>query len=325
VVSVALQPESIVAVEAEAELALVARAVGGDDQAFRSLVERHQGRIVALLHRLCGCPEQALDLAQETFLAAYRHLGSFRQDSRFSTWLHAIAVNQARSAARRRRPTASLDAVASDGRRQIPEPVAHGPAVSAGLEQAELALRIAAVERAVSRSPELARLVAAPSAAVAAGEPQRAARQPLAQPGSEADKLAEPLEVMVRGPVGREKLLAYVASLGLTTMPRGAEVLELVGPEEAVAAFLADPLGAGPSFRAPPSAKGSPVPGEAALLASEAGDGEAKAAWSDRRPGGPAGTSGELARATPAAAAPPRRILVRVIELPAAGGEPSEP
>jgi RNA polymerase sigma-70 factor (ECF subfamily) len=144
VVSVALQPDSVVAVEAEAELALVARAVGGDDQAFRSLVERHQGRIVALLHRLCGCPEQALDLAQETFLSAYRHLGSFRHDSRFSTWLHAIAVNQARSAARRRRPTASLDAVASDGRPLCPEPAANGPAVSAGLEREELARRIAA-------------------------------------------------------------------------------------------------------------------------------------------------------------------------------------
>lgn len=143
-VSVALQPESVVAVEPEAELGLVARAVAGDDQAFRSLVERYQGRIVALLHRLCGCPEQALDLAQETFLSAYRHLGSFRHDSRFSTWLHSIAVNQARSAARRRRPTASLDAVASDGRRQIPEPVAVGPTVSAGLEREDLARRIAA-------------------------------------------------------------------------------------------------------------------------------------------------------------------------------------
>jgi RNA polymerase sigma-70 factor (ECF subfamily) len=144
VVSVAVQPESVVAVETEADLALVARAVAGDGGAFRSLVERHQGKIVALLHRLCGCPEQALDLAQETFLSAFRHLGSFRHDSRFSTWLHAIAVNQARSAARRRRPVASLGALAPDGRPQIPEPTAAGPAVSAGLEQEELACRIAA-------------------------------------------------------------------------------------------------------------------------------------------------------------------------------------
>jgi RNA polymerase sigma-70 factor (ECF subfamily) len=144
VVSVALKPEIAVAVEPEADLALVTRAAAGDDDAFRALVERHQGRIVAVLHRLCGCPEQALDLAQETFLSAYRHLGSFRHDSRFSTWLHAIAVNQARSAARRRRPVASLDALAPDGRPHCPEPAATGPVVSAGLEQAELAGRVGA-------------------------------------------------------------------------------------------------------------------------------------------------------------------------------------
>lgn len=123
---------------------LVARAAAGDATAFRELVERHQTRIVSLLSRLCGCSEQALDLAQETFLAAYRHLRSFRQESSFSTWLHAIAVNQARSAARRRRPAASLDAVSADGRRQCPEPAAELPEVSAGLEREELARGIAA-------------------------------------------------------------------------------------------------------------------------------------------------------------------------------------
>lgn len=172
-------------------------------------------------------------------------------------------------------------------------------------------------------SDSVAARAVAPADAVAAGEPQRAARKRLDKTGAEAE-FAEPLEVMVRGPVGREKLLARIASLGLAAMPDGAEVLELVGPEEAVAAFLADPLGA------PPSAKGLPVPGEAALLASEARDREAKPAWSDRRPGGPEGTSGELARAAPAPTAPAptapaRRILIRVVELPAAGGEPSEP
>jgi len=123
---------------------LVARAAAGDAEAFRGLVERHQARIVSLLHRLCGCSEQALDLAQETFLAAWRHLDSFRQESRFSTWLHAIAVNQARAAGRRRRPVAVLDAVTPAGGRLVAEPVAAGPAVSAGLEQEDLARRLAA-------------------------------------------------------------------------------------------------------------------------------------------------------------------------------------
>ena len=134
----------------------VARAAAGDADAFRTLVERHERRIVALLHRLCGCPERALDLAQETFLSAHRHLGSFRHESRFSTWLHAIAVNHARAAGRRRRPVASLDAVAADGRPVIAEPAADLPPVSAGLEHADLARRIAAaLERLDGRYREV--------------------------------------------------------------------------------------------------------------------------------------------------------------------------
>lgn len=139
-----MQPDSVAVDRDPTDRVLVARAAAGEADAFRALVERHQARIVSLLHRLCGCPEQALDLAQETFVAAYRHLGSFRQESRFSTWLHAIAVNQARSAARRRRPVASLDAVAADGRRSCPEPTADVPAASATLEREELAGRITA-------------------------------------------------------------------------------------------------------------------------------------------------------------------------------------
>jgi len=148
---VAGQPEGIIDQQDEADGPLVAGAVTGDAEAFRTLVERHQRRILALLQRLCGCPEQALDLAQETFLAAHRHLASFRQESRFSTWLHAIAVNQARAAARRHRPVASLDAAGPEGRSQAAEPEAAGPAVSAGLEREELAARIG---RALDRLDE---------------------------------------------------------------------------------------------------------------------------------------------------------------------------
>ncbi len=150
------QPESVVTDPTAADGPLVVRAAAGDAGAFRMLVERHERRIVALLHRLCGCPEQALDLAQETFLSAHRHLGSFRHESRFSTWLHAIAVNHARAAGRRRRPTASLQMVAADGRPLIAEPAADLPPVSAGLEREELARRIAtALDRLDARYREV--------------------------------------------------------------------------------------------------------------------------------------------------------------------------
>jgi len=74
---------------------LIARVVVGDDRhAFSELVRRHQSAVRALLRRLAaGNQALADDLAQETFLLAYRNLRSFRQDAKFSTWLYRIATN----------------------------------------------------------------------------------------------------------------------------------------------------------------------------------------------------------------------------------------
>lgn len=81
--------------EAQARLdaALVARAVGhADARAFEMLVRRHQGLVRAQLRRLLGRDAaMADDLAQETFVLAWRKLEQFRGDSRFSTWLYRIA------------------------------------------------------------------------------------------------------------------------------------------------------------------------------------------------------------------------------------------
>ncbi len=84
---------------------LIARVVVQDDRhAFGELVRRHQSTVRATLRRLtAGNHALADDLAQETFLAAYRNLRSFRQDARFSTWLFRIATNAFLADARRRR------------------------------------------------------------------------------------------------------------------------------------------------------------------------------------------------------------------------------
>ena len=129
---------------AAGDAALVAAAVTGDRQAFAALVERHQARVLALLERLTGCREQARDLAQETFVSAYRKLATFEQRSAFSTWLHRIACNHAAAAGRRRRPVASLDAPPAAGRPAL-APAAKLADVSARLEQEELARQVAAV------------------------------------------------------------------------------------------------------------------------------------------------------------------------------------
>src|SRR5436190_16475000 len=90
--------------------ALAARAAAGDDSAFEAIVERYQARIFRLACRLTS-ETDAPDVLQETFLQVYRHLSSFRGESRFGTWLYRIASNAAlmNRRARRRRPAESLD------------------------------------------------------------------------------------------------------------------------------------------------------------------------------------------------------------------------
>ncbi len=82
-----------VAAEARTDRALVARALLTNDvRAFEQLLRRHQGTVRAQLRRLLhGDHARADDLAQETFLLAWRKLDQFRGEARFSTWLYRIA------------------------------------------------------------------------------------------------------------------------------------------------------------------------------------------------------------------------------------------
>nr|MCU0237579.1 sigma-70 family RNA polymerase sigma factor [Acidobacteriota bacterium] len=72
---------------------LISLAAGGDRQAFSELVMRHQGRMLQLAYRYTRDRQDAEELAQEIFLKAWRHAGSFRGESEFSTWLYRLAVN----------------------------------------------------------------------------------------------------------------------------------------------------------------------------------------------------------------------------------------
>src|SRR5262245_7106310 len=81
---------------------LVARAVAtGDAAAFARLVERHQSAVRNWLRQLSRDPAQGDDLAQETFLAAWRNLRSFAGRGRFSSWLLKIAYHMWLQAGRR--------------------------------------------------------------------------------------------------------------------------------------------------------------------------------------------------------------------------------
>ncbi|MEP7071972.1 MAG: sigma-70 family RNA polymerase sigma factor [Verrucomicrobiota bacterium] len=90
---------------------LLARVlVHGDQHAFGELVRRHQSPVRGLLRQLTRSDvELADDLAQETFIRAYKHIGSFRGEAKFSTWLFRIAYNLFREHARKRKELVGID------------------------------------------------------------------------------------------------------------------------------------------------------------------------------------------------------------------------
>jgi RNA polymerase sigma-70 factor, ECF subfamily len=82
---------------------LIERCQRGDRRAFDQLVRQEQQRIYRLTFRIVQRREDVDDLVQEIFLLLYRKIGGFRFESRFSTWLTRLAINQCRRALRRRR------------------------------------------------------------------------------------------------------------------------------------------------------------------------------------------------------------------------------
>jgi RNA polymerase sigma-70 factor (ECF subfamily) len=91
---------------------LVRRVQRGDSAAFDLLVRKYQHRIAALIGRYIADWSECQDVAQDTFIRAYRAIGNFRGDAQFYTWLHRIAVNTAKNhlvAHKRRPPTEDID------------------------------------------------------------------------------------------------------------------------------------------------------------------------------------------------------------------------
>lgn len=101
----------------ETDQELVQRSLAGDTDAFRELVERYQQKVFNLALRMTNNHEDALDIAQESFVRVFRSLKTFKGDSSFSTWLYRIVNNLVLDELRkhRRRPLVvmSTDAVVS--------------------------------------------------------------------------------------------------------------------------------------------------------------------------------------------------------------------
>ena len=86
------------------DVELVARSLKQDHEAFGQLIDRHASTIINLAYRMVGNRAEAEDLAQETFLTAFKALSTFRADSKFSTWLYRIAANKCKDWLRAKRP-----------------------------------------------------------------------------------------------------------------------------------------------------------------------------------------------------------------------------
>ena len=99
--------------ENELDLELVQRVQRGDKTAFDLLVLKYQHRIGAVIGRFVPDYAESQDIAQESFIRAYRAIANFRGDSQFYTWLYRIAVNTAKNhlvAMKRRPPTSDVEA-----------------------------------------------------------------------------------------------------------------------------------------------------------------------------------------------------------------------
>ena len=101
----------------EQEAAIVRKVLGGDANAFETLVLEYEKNVYNIALRMTGNSEDAADMTQEAFIKAYNSLQSFRGDSKFSVWLYRIVSNVCLDFLRskNRRPTVSLSVEDDDG------------------------------------------------------------------------------------------------------------------------------------------------------------------------------------------------------------------
>jgi RNA polymerase sigma-70 factor (ECF subfamily) len=126
---------------------LVAAFQGGDVAAFDTLVHRWERKIQGAIYRLLRSDDEARDVCQEAFLKAFRGLGGFRGEARFSSWLYQIALNLCRDRMRRRktRGWVSLDELGENG------PTDRGAGMLELVETRDLSRRVAV---AIAALPE---------------------------------------------------------------------------------------------------------------------------------------------------------------------------
>ncbi len=150
-----LTPAATDSVSEPEDLALARRAARGDLQAFEQLYRSHLGRIYGLCCRLCNGDKSRADAAtQDAFVRAWEHIGSFRGDALFSTWLHRLTVNVVLGEKRLLKRWVSFEDLGpgeTDDEDSISSAAQRAPVQDVGLRMD--------LERAVARLPKGARTV----------------------------------------------------------------------------------------------------------------------------------------------------------------------
>lgn len=117
------------------EKELISRCQRGDEAAFEQLIRLHEKRVYALCRRMCRNEDDALEAAQDTFLALWRGIGSYRADAAFSTWLYRLASNACLDLLRREKKRAG--AVSLDDEEGAPELPDTAPQPQEAVERAD--------------------------------------------------------------------------------------------------------------------------------------------------------------------------------------------
>lgn len=138
---------------------MIASILAGQTQLFHELIRPHERAVYRMALSYMKNEADAEDVAQEAFLKAFRNLSTFRSESKFSTWLISITLNEARNRLRRNAtmPTDSIDATPEEGGSVTPALLRDWREVpSEALERAEVKQML---QRAVASLPEIYRCV----------------------------------------------------------------------------------------------------------------------------------------------------------------------
>jgi RNA polymerase sigma-70 factor (ECF subfamily) len=137
--------------EEASDLDLVSQARAGQDRAFTTLMRRHKPALYGFVRRYVGDADAAVDVVQETFVAAWRALGRFDARRPFAVWLRAIALNKCRDRARR---LAVRRLILGEKDDHSPEAQARPDPTPTGEAEVLTAERRATLQRAIDRLPQ---------------------------------------------------------------------------------------------------------------------------------------------------------------------------